>query len=312
MLASEKIGLGCWGLGGDAYGNISVSKAIELLQFSYDSGIRFYDLSNLYGAGRAEVIFGEWFSKYREITDHQIEIVSKAGLLPHTGFDMPTDFGLDSLRTEIKRSCIRIGVANLPIFLLHSPTGQQMLGLNFSQISKTLKSENLIEQFGVSVRAPSDLEGVSFEFIDWVELNFNLMDMRFLVNGKLLALLKKNNVRIIARTPLAFGFLTSQGMADQDIQKPTSHLRNWSVEQIAVWRGGAEKFKEYASGIGLSIEELALSFCASIAEVDRVIPGAMKPDHINLNYSNTVQLPQTVINDLRQIYRENNFYVQKK
>lgn len=312
MTVSGKIGLGCWGLGGDAYGDISITDAITLLQHSYERGIRFYDLSNLYGAGRAEVIFGEWLSKLGKDSATDIEIVSKAGLLPHTGFEMPTDFSLDSLRTEIKRSCIRVGINKLSIFLLHSPTRQQLSDLNIEMICETLKEELLVEQFGISVRSPSDLSVLSFNGLDWVELNFNLMDMRFLMDEKLGDRLMDNSVKIIARTPLAFGFLTSLGVTDEQIYRPNSHLRNWSNAQILLWRDGAKKFKEYASSIGLSIEELAISFCTSCSKIDKVIPGAMNSKHISLNLKNDLQLSQQVLTDLRKIYVENNFYVQKK
>lgn len=312
MSVSEKIGLGCWGLGGDSYGDISLSDGVALLRYADEAGIRFFDLSNLYGAGRAEVIFGEWLSESGCDATPDIEIVSKAGLLPHTGFEMPTDFRLDSLRTEIQRSCIRVGINKLPIFLLHSPTTHQLLNLNIEVISETLKSEQLIKQFGVSVRSPSDLSSVDLRDIDWVELNFNLMDMRFLMNNRLADRLMANDVKVIARTPLAFGFLTSRGVSDEQINKPNSHLRNWSKDQIRIWRDGAEKFKQYANGIGLSIEQLAISFCASCVGIDKVIPGAMKSEHIQINLANTIQLTKREIDAVRDIYEQNNFYVQEK
>jgi len=308
----NKMGLGCWGLGGDAYGYITTSEAISLLDRAYSYGVRFFDLSNLYGAGRAEVIFGEWMMSLEASKRETISFVSKAGLLPHSSFEMPTDFDINSLRIEIQRSCKRLGIQKLPIFLLHSPSSEQLTQLNLEHLSNSLKAEALIDEFGVSFRAPGDLALINLQYIDWAELNINLMDMRINTDKKLISSLYEKNVRIIARTPLAFGFLTQGGVSDSDIKSPLSHLRNWDTDQIAVWRKGATEFAKYADKLKLSINELALSFCASLEFVDKVIPGAMTKMHVDKNYSRLVNLTHSEQNTLLEIYNKNIFYVQKK
>lgn len=306
------MGLGCWGLGGDAYGYISTPDAIELLDCAYSYGVRFFDLSNLYGAGRAEVIFGEWLAGLSKAKKDTISFVSKAGLLPHSGFEMPTDFSSDSLRIEIQRSCKRLGVEKIPIFLLHSPSKDQLRQLDLQGISKKFKSEGLIEEFGISFRAPNDLSNVDLEYLDWAELNINLMDMRLNLDEKLNKSLLGKNIKVIARTPLAFGFLTDRGVSDNDIMDTRSHLRNWNTDQISVWRQGAKEFCQFAKPLGITIEQLALSFCASLPAVHIVIPGAMSKDHINTNYSNIIKLSPGQLDELTEIYNKNIYYVQSK
>ena len=308
----EKMGLGCWGLGGDAYGYITTPDAIKLLDCAYSYGVRFFDLSNLYGAGRAEVIFGEWLAGLSKIKRTTVTFVSKAGLLPHSGFEMPTDFSIDSLRIEIQRSCKRLGIEKLPIFLLHSPSKDQLLELDLRIISEKFKSEGLVEEFGVSFRAPGDLSNVALEYLDWAELNINLMDMRLNLDKKLVETLSNKNVKVIARTPLAFGFLTERGVSNTDILNKRSHLRNWDSEQISVWRQGSKEFRQFAKPLGLTIEQLALSFCASLPAVHRVIPGAMSNEHVDINYSKIIKLSSAQLNELTSIYNKNIYYVQSK
>ena len=308
----EKMGLGCWGLGGDAYGYITTPDAIKLLDRAYSYGVRFFDLSNLYGAGRAEVIFGEWLAGLSKIKRTTISFVSKAGLLPHSGFEMPTDFSIDSLRIEIQRSCKRLGVEKIPIFLLHSPSKDQLLELDLRSISEKFKSEGLVEEFGVSIRAPGDLSNVALEYVDWAELNINLMDMRLNLNKNLTKSLSDENVKIIARTPLAFGFLTECGVSDNIIFDNRSHLRNWSSEQIRVWRNGALEFKEFGKRYDLTVEQLALSFCYSLPGINKIIPGAMSLAHLETNYSKLVKLSAAQLSELAKIYNSNDFYVQQK
>ena len=50
----SKLGFGTWGLGGEAYGEISYNHAVEVVRHAYNSGIRFFDTAPLYGSGRSE------------------------------------------------------------------------------------------------------------------------------------------------------------------------------------------------------------------------------------------------------------------
>lgn len=308
----NKIGLGCWGLGGNSYGNISISQSIDVLEEAYRLGASIFDLSNLYGAGRAEVIFGEWLKYKPELFATQVNFITKAGLLPHSGFDMPYDFRVDSLIIEIRRSLERLGVSAIPNFLLHSPDVKFLSGNNINDIVEQLKSTQLVCDVGVSLRSPLDLLKFDSKSIDWVELNYNLMDMRFDDIQDIKKIIENNKIRVIARTPLAFGFLTSAPPENSMIFNQHSHLRNWSIEQIEIWRRGAKKYMDKALEFGLTIEQLALSFCATNSLITHVIPGAMTIDQVCKNMLGVRMLTSDEIDQLRNVYKTTDFYVQKK
>ena len=53
-LKVSEMGFGGWGLGGEAYGPVDQATSEQTLREALDRGIRFFDTSNLYGAGRSE------------------------------------------------------------------------------------------------------------------------------------------------------------------------------------------------------------------------------------------------------------------
>ena len=249
-MTNSKIGLGCWGFGGNAYGSIGINQAIDVLNHAFDNGVTFFDLSNLYGAGRAEIIFGEWLGTLSDKDFRSIKYTTKAGLLPHKGFEMPFDYSYDHINVEIQRSIERLQrPASIPIFLLHSPPASS-LSINFiSDLRDQLVGDGLIDQFGISLRSPSDILLLPGNKIDWVEVNFNLMDLRLIEDQKIIEFLTLHNIKAIGRTPLAFGFLTDNPPSAEARSQTSSHLRNWSDEQFLIWEVGQKLFKPRQNSI---------------------------------------------------------------
>lgn len=308
----NKIGLGCWGFGGNSYGQIPINKSLDVISEAHRLGASVFDLSNLYGSGRAEVVFGEWLQFNNECNKNTINIVTKAGLLPHSGFDMPYDFSVESLIVEIKRSIERLNVDVIPIFLLHSPDVKFLSNTNIENIILHLKSTGLVKNVGISLRSPYDLLKFDSKCLDWIEINYNLMDMRFDEIDGIKEIILNNSIKVIARTPLAFGFLTEMAPNNSSIFSKNSHLKNWSIDQIEIWRNGAEKYKRIAHDYGLTIEQLALSFCITNPLISHVIPGAMSTDQVKKNMLGIRQLNSNEISSLQDIYHNTDFYVQKK
>ena len=75
-LEVSAISLGCWIFGVDWWGHYTDERAFELLDFSRDLGITYFDNGDAYGNGRAETLFGNWL-KESKIPRDQIEIGGK-------------------------------------------------------------------------------------------------------------------------------------------------------------------------------------------------------------------------------------------
>ena len=55
----SEIGMGCWGIGSDAYGASNDIESISTLIEAYHQGVTFFDTADIYGDGHSEELLGQ-------------------------------------------------------------------------------------------------------------------------------------------------------------------------------------------------------------------------------------------------------------
>ncbi len=220
------LGSGLWGLGSDSYGNFTNLYSENVIKYQISKGITFFDTSDSYGNGRSESLLGNVIDDLN-IRD-KITIATKVGLLPHKGFYMPTDFTLNHIKTQLDKSLKNLKTDYLDIYQLHSPSKDSL-----DEIHETMpwlikqKNDGKIKRIGISARSPNDALYFLEKFeLDTIQCNFNLIDQRLIETG-LLDYCRKKSIKIIARTPLAFGFLTGNLTSSKDQFTQNDHRYKW-------------------------------------------------------------------------------------
>jgi aryl-alcohol dehydrogenase-like predicted oxidoreductase len=312
-IKSSVLGFGCWGLGGEAYGSIPEKKALKILDFSYEKKINFFDTSDLYGYkddGRSEIILGKAFKKKRD----KVIIASKFGLLPHKGWHMPECFEIKYLSGALERSLQRIQSDYLDIIQLHSPSIETLSNkkkmfeiINFLERKK---KEGKIKYYGISTRTPQDAKFVATNYSKYFKLlqtNFNLIDQRIIENG-LIDICKEKKIKIIARTPLVYGFLTGKINQNSRFAK-TDHRNKWSKKQLKIWSGAKSVFNEIANKKKMTMTQLCLNFCMSHKEVLTTIPGMLNISQIKENIKSVdfVYLNNNLKKNIFNKYKDKNW-----
>ncbi|ALM74194.1 2,5-diketo-D-gluconic acid reductase [Thermococcus barophilus] len=192
------VGMGTWGIGGRERADYSRDKeSVEALRYGLDLGINLIDTAEFYGAGHSEEIVGNAIKEYER---DSIFIISKV---------WPTNFGYEKAKKAARNSAKRLGTY-IDLYLLHWPID------DFERIKETLWAledlvdEGIIRYIGVS---NFDLELLkrSQEVMRKHEIvanqvKYSLMDRRVERTG-LLEYMKKENIALIAYTPLEKGQL---------------------------------------------------------------------------------------------------------
>ena len=70
--------MGCWEIGGQAWGDFPAWDGVRLVQQAFDAGITTFDTAEVYGNGRSEVLLGEALYGRRD----DAFIISKVGYCP--------------------------------------------------------------------------------------------------------------------------------------------------------------------------------------------------------------------------------------
>jgi len=306
----SEIGFGAWGIGGLTPGSTSYGKtvdedSIKALQAAYENGINFYDTSNVYGNGHSEKLLGKVFQNNR----NKVVLASKAGFVD---FDKPLDFSKDNIQRSLNETLNRLRTEYLDILQLHNITASE-LRKNLAMLNyiNELKDKGTLKAIGISLKNPSDaFELLNIYPFEIIQANFNMLDIRIIQSGLLEMLLSKK-IGFIARTPLAFGFLSGL-IKEGHSFKSQDHRSRWSKKQIDLWiKGGkqlkavTEESRDYPDYI------IALRFCLSFSSVSTVIVGMLNDIEVAKNSmaSSLGVLQDKSISNILLKHIDNNYFI---
>jgi aryl-alcohol dehydrogenase-like predicted oxidoreductase len=303
----SEIGFGAWGIGGvtkgaTSYGPTDDGESKKALLTAFENGIIFFDTSDLYGYGHSEELIGEALGSVRD----KIVIASKAGFLEHKG---QNDISRKHLTEALEGSLKRLRTDYVDLYQLHSPTIELLKNNpDTMETLKDLQGAGKIRSFGLSVKNPEDgLPAINNFNFPVIQANFNMLDQRIVENG-LVALAEKENVGIIARTPLCFGFLTNK---ISDIKFDLrDHRSTWSPEQLTRWAEAPDLFSFLNRGKPRTPAQLALKFCLSFKSISTAIPGILKSSEAEENAAaaDLDSLSEEELEAIQAVYKSHEFF----
>jgi aryl-alcohol dehydrogenase-like predicted oxidoreductase len=266
---NTNFGIGTWGLGGTAYGYISRGTVEGILRLARNIDVKFVDTSPGYGSGFCESIIGKL-----GFFDSAL-VATKVGLLNHGPRDLvlKSSFTKENLVKSLDSSLERLKCSRLDLLQIDSMSTQDFKKIpSVVKFMEKAKDSGKIAAYGFSLKNPADVGCVMRNSSpSYLQVNFSLMDQRILDNAEF-ETISRAGVKLIARTPLHFGFLTENFKLDIGRNQ---HLGNWPKEQLYKWSLRAEEFKKLAHRFDLTIEELAFSFIKTTNLISYVIPGVM-------------------------------------
>lgn len=284
-LRVSAIGFGAWGIGGfvsgASYGATDDAVSRAALARAFDRGIVFFDTAPAYGDGHSEALIGEFVAGLSAADADRVVIATKAG---QARFVDPVDFSPAAIRASVESSLRRLRRKAIDLLQLHNPTPDLLAARpEILGCLEDLKREGGLRAWGVSTKAPAEALRCVREFgAPVVQANYNLIDHRAEDCG-LFDEARARGAGMIARTPLAFGFLT--GTVSPDAVFPEGdHRRQWPRERLESWSKAARDFVgDIAAREGQSLAQIALRFCVSRPEISTAIPGILTPEEADAN-----------------------------
>lgn len=308
-LRVSEIGFGAWGIGGIhrgamGYGPTDDEQSKGALRRAFECGINFYDTADLYGFGHSEELIGEVFQDVRD----KVVITSKVGILDPAGTQ---NFSPKHIRDSLERSLRRLRTDYLDLYQLHDPPVELLLEKSsILEILCGFQKEGKIRTFGVSLRSPEDgLTALRKLPIPSLQFNFNLVDQRAIENG-LMDLCRQQQVGVISRTPLCFGFLADPSLKGQDFDTQ-DHRGRWSRDQLNLWADASSLFSAVMDSQYQTAAQSALRFCLSFRAVSTVIPGMLREDEVDENVlaSDMGSLEPAELAKIDKIYKDHVFFL---
>ncbi|HSL23997.1 MAG TPA: aldo/keto reductase [Vicinamibacterales bacterium] len=281
-LVSE-IGYGMWGMGG--WSGSEDAQSLRALERSIALGCNFFDTAYAYGAGRSERLIGQML---RQPRDQRIYVATK---IPPKNNQWParshyplTDvFPPDHMREYTEKSLENLGVERIDLQQLHVWTDAWAPDESWQRAVDELKSEGLIDGFGISVNRwePANvIAALKTGLVDSVQVVYNIFDQA--PEDELFPACQQLDIAVIARVPFDEGSLT--GTLTLDSRWPQGDWRNlyFSPENL---RSTLERVERLRLELPdeMDLPEMALRFILQHPVVSTTIPGMRRVAHVERN-----------------------------
>ena len=203
--------MGCWEIGGQAWGDFPAWDGVRLVRQAFDAGITTFDTAEVYGNGRSEVLLGEALYGRRD----DAFIISKVGYLPGTdgaqsiqGAKQPRDYSPKRIRDACDLALRRLRTDYIDAYLLHDPPLHIVKHEAPFAVLQELQAAGKIRWWGISARTgepEAAVEAIRRWNAPVVETPYNAVDDG--AGDELLPLAAEHGTGVFARSPFANGLI---------------------------------------------------------------------------------------------------------
>ena len=305
----SEVGLGCWQLGGDQWGDVSDGDALATLHAAVEAGTTFLDTADVYGAGRSESLVGR-FLKESGRTD--LFVATKLGRFGVPG--LPDNATPANMRAHTEASLTRLGVESLDLTQLHCVPQPILERGEVFETLRTLQSEGKIRRWGASVESTAEAKlCLAQPGLASLQVIFNVY--RQTPIHAIFDECRAKGVAVIVRLPLASGLLAGKydlgtTFAANDHRSFNRDGEKFNVGETFAGLGFengvavTEKLRPFVP-VEYTMPQFALKWCLGFSAVTVVIPGARNPEQArgNAAVSDLPGLPADLEVLLEDFYR---------
>jgi len=275
-LKVSEVGFGAWAIGGNAHGNsygpTDDKQSLAAIEKAMELGCNFFDTADVYGHGHSEELLGQALGEHRS----EVIIATKVGGDFYHGAPR-MNFNPDYLEFALGKSCERLGSDYVDLYQLHNPPIQLVKDGRVFKTLEKLKATGKIRHYGISIHDPQEgLLAMRDRELGAIQVAFNLLRQE--AKNQLFREAIKNNVGIIAREPLANGFLAGKLNAESSfLQGDIRH--NFPPDYISQLTLAADKLRFLESN-SRTLAQATIRFVLDHKEVSTVIPGVKTREQV--------------------------------
>ena len=231
-------------------GKINLNESKDILNFCKENNICSLDTAQSYGD--SEKIIGHILTK-----NYPFQIFSKTKKINNKTIQK---IDIQTLEYDFKTSCKNLNSDKIHGLLVHSIEDLKKENSNLIyEWLLSLKKRNLVNEIGISIYNPVDLEDINLKEIDVVQLPFNLYNQEFSLS-KSVKKIKNNNCKIQIRSIYLQGLLLSSYL----------DWPSWIEQKHKIRHRELEK---YCDKKNYSLLDLNLAFIKSFEFIDDLIIG---------------------------------------
>jgi aryl-alcohol dehydrogenase-like predicted oxidoreductase len=276
------IGLGAWAIGGPwqfGWGPQDDQDSIATINEAIDNGINWIDTAPIYGHGHSEIILGK---AIKGLSQKPV-IATKCGLVWDEKNERIPRLNPKSVRQECEQSLKRLGVDAIDLYQIHWPSSTEEAVDGWGEIARLIK-DGKVRFAGVSNFSIEQMEKCQqIHPIASLQPPYSMLIRD--IEKDLMPFCKKNNIGIVAYSPMARGLLTGKFSREHlKTLAPDDHRRKNNLFTEPAFSKNlefVERIKPIAQRNGKTSAQLAIAWVLRRDEITSAIVGARKPGQIS-------------------------------
>lgn len=282
------LGLGCMGMsfGYNSFGGYNDQESMRVLSKAADSGLTFWDTSDVYGPRTNEQLLGKWFKQTGR--RNEIFLASKFGIEfnqdgSQTGRTVGTP---EYIKAACNASLERLGIDCIDLYYQHRVDPDTPIEQTVRAMAE-LKQQGKIKYLGLSecsaqtlrrAHAVHPIAAAQMEFSPFA-LEITSEQTQFLKTAREL------DVKIVAYSPLGRGFLTGSIKSRADFDKGDSRLNQprMSEENFPSNLELVDSLARIARNKGCTTSQLTLAWVLAQGDDIIPIPGTKRVEYLEEN-----------------------------
>ncbi len=250
VLGTVQLGLN-YGIN-NSNGKPNLTESINLLNISYNTGLRLLDTAQAYGS--AQSVIGEFHKKH---PDKRFKVISKL-----------SGNNTSSLKHDLDSILSAVNLKSLEGYLFHNFDDLLNSEKLFAEL-KHLKEQDLVKKIGVSLYTNEQIKSISkYKGLDIVQLPFNLLDNSSLRLSSI-EYLKAANIEVHVRSIFLQGLFF----------KPVNQIPNGLSELVP----HLIKLRNLADEAKVSIGTLAIGYVFNQSLIDKILIGVETSEQLKSN-----------------------------
>ena len=271
-------------------------ESIRIIDYAYDNGVNFFDTADVYSGGLSEEILGEALEGKRDLAVIATKVRNPKGPLPNQ-----MGLGRKHILQNVDESLKKLRTDYIDLLYLHHPDPDTPVEETIETATQLVRSGK-IRYYGLSnysawqccsfIHKAREMNCVAPVITESV---YNLLTRG--LEDEMLPFLREYNMGLAVYNPIAAGLLSGKHSRSGPAEgtrlatNPGYNRRYWNENNL----DAVDRLTEIATGAGMSLLEFSLSWLATSPDVDSVISGASKLNHVVQNIeivSNAKEIPE--------------------
>ena len=275
------IGLGTWQFGGEWGIDYTPEMVKPIFDAARDCGINLIDTAECYGDHLSESLIGEAIQEDRD----NWFVATKFGHHFESNFERTEPRSAADVTRQLEDSLRALKTDRIDLYQYHSWGDDVIFNEDVQAVLLKAKADGKIRFLGNSVPGKGDwsqqIAKSSEHQIDTIQIVYNRLRQEPEMHS--FPLCEKQNLGVLARVPLASGYLTGKYKPGHRFAE--NEMRGKWHEQTDrdQWLEEVEKIKAEEVPQGVDMAHWAIAWCLKNPAVSCVIPGVKNADQVRSN-----------------------------